>query len=364
MEPLPDDMPPSPSDQLPPAETSRQGWLIPLVVLGGMALGLTVSVGVLLLYDRYRHSRWEQERLESLAELDRRGQAAKEREDLQRTGDHLTRFNEQFREIYRIVRAEALAHVSPVIVVNGDELVFLRQGDRKSVTYLPELYHQLKAYSHVALAAFLVTGLEPGNTELPATRQVELKRLLERLPDLKTELQKRNYPSDLQARQQRIIDATTEFLQSCHRRAYDKLPVDPRERAEFARKLRQPIEANITDAARIQIEALEEHVSKWCLSLPPDELRSIKVVIIGSPLPRRDNVAIQFFEWFFGKDIQDWIIYAESLFDEQHALHLLGTHLVDRDVGKAFFNESSRMTRDLLGDAASLILAQRKRKVH
>jgi predicted HicB family RNase H-like nuclease len=339
----------------------RRRWLVPLIVLSGIVLGSAISIVSLLLYDHYRHQRWEQGRLESLADLDRRGQAAKEREDFQLPGDHLSRFNEQFREIYRIVRAEALGHASPIIVTSGDELIFVRNGDRKTVTYLPPIYHQLKAYSHVALAAYLVTGLDPGNTELPATRQIELKRLLERMPDLQEELKKRDYPDDLKSRQKAILDAASEFLESCHRRAYDKQPINADERTAFAKRIQPLLEANLADAARVQIEALEHHVSRWCLNLPPDELRRIKVVVMGGPMPRRDNVAVQFFEWYLGREYEDWIIYAESLFDEQRALGLLATHIVDRDVGKAFFDESSRMTRDLLGDAASRILAGRKR---
>lgn len=336
-------------------------WLTPLVIVGGVLLGAAGTVGLLLLYDRYRHERWERDRLESLEELDRRGRAAKEREDLQTRGDHLTRCNEQFREIYRIVRAEALAHASPVILLSGDELTFLRQGERKVVAYLPPLYHELKAYSHIALAAYLVTGLEPGNAELPATRQLEIRRLLERLPDVKQELQRRDYPENLKARQAIIIDATSEYLQRCHQRAYEKRPVDSEDRVQFARNLRDLIEANVADAARIQIEALEEHVSRWYSTLTPDEAAQVKVVVVGGPMPRRDNVAVQFFEWYLGKVAEDWILYAESLFEEQKALTLLGTHLVDRDVGRAFFDEPSRMTRDLLGDAAARILSTRKK---
>ena len=46
------------------------------------------------------------------------------------------------------------------------------------------------------------------------------------------------------------------------------------------------------------------------------------------------------------------VVYAESLWEEPEALDLLGTHLLDGSVGEAFFGDTMRMHRDLLGDAA------------
>jgi len=50
------------------------------------------------------------------------------------------------------------------------------------------------------------------------------------------------------------------------------------------------------------------------------------------------------------------VVYAESLWEEPQALGLLGTHLLDGDVGEAFFGDYMHMHRDLLGDAASQYL--------
>jgi hypothetical protein len=47
------------------------------------------------------------------------------------------------------------------------------------------------------------------------------------------------------------------------------------------------------------------------------------------------------------------LIYAESVFDETKALELLGTILLDRAIGVAFFDQEYRMERDLLSDATT-----------
>jgi hypothetical protein len=40
-------------------------------------------------------------------------------------------------------------------------------------------------------------------------------------------------------------------------------------------------------------------------------------------------------------------------------LRLLGTHLVDADIGTYFFNDAQRMHRDLLSDAAEAIIGKK-----
>jgi len=44
-------------------------------------------------------------------------------------------------------------------------------------------------------------------------------------------------------------------------------------------------------------------------------------------------------------------VFAESLSEEPRQLDLLGTHLLDRSIGEAFFGEFMRMHRDVLADA-------------
>jgi hypothetical protein len=74
---------------------------------------------------------------------------------------------------------------------------------------------------------------------------------------------------------------------------------------------------------------------------------------MGPQLPRKDNLAVQYFARLLGEPGEGRrIVYAESLFDEPEALDLLATHLVDTQVGLDFFDDPMRMHRDLLGDAA------------
>src|SRR5438128_906629 len=56
-----------------------------------------------------------------------------------------------FRDLYSRGRAATLARLGPVIVVEMDNLVLLRDGQRTEAKVIPPLYHRLKSVSHVPL---------------------------------------------------------------------------------------------------------------------------------------------------------------------------------------------------------------------
>src|SRR5262249_60151660 len=66
----------------------------------------------------------------------------------------LVDLNHTFRAAYARARQETLARTGPVIVVEGDNLVLLRQGKRTEVKFMPERYHTLKTVAHVPLALY------------------------------------------------------------------------------------------------------------------------------------------------------------------------------------------------------------------
>jgi hypothetical protein len=111
--------------------------------------------------------------------------------------------------------------------------------------------------------------------------------------------------------------------------------------------------ANATAAARAAVDALHRQVRLWQGQIPPDEWNRLTVIVIGKQLPRKGNLAVQYFAHLLGeKGEAERITYAEGLGDEPRALDLLATRLVDTQVGIDFFNDPLRMHRDLLSDGA------------
>lgn len=89
----------------------------------------------------------------------------------------------------------------------------------------------------------------------------------------------------------------------------------------------------------------------------PDEWSKLHVLVLGRQMPRRRNVAIQYFAKLLDdKDESRRLVYAEELSGEQQGLDLLATHQLDSELSEAFFDSPDRMEIDLLGNAASVYL--------
>ena len=74
-------------------------------------------------------------------------------------------------------------------------------------------------------------------------------------------------------------------------------------------------------------------------------------------MPRKNSLAVGYFAKLFEQEGEGKrVVYAESQFEESQALQLLGTHLLDGRIGSVFFDDSSRMKRDLLGPFANVYL--------
>jgi hypothetical protein len=262
--------------------------------------------------------------------------------------DPLLALNDSFRAAYRNGRAETLAHAGPVVLVEGDDLVLLHDGRRSQVACIPAAYHTLKAVTHVPLALYVL--LEPfGDGTLSEERLAELRRYRELVVAGRDSLEGRGFSAPVLQRQERILAESLAFLDgvlSRRRAGRDEV-------AEFARRLGPLLLANADEAARLELDALHAQTAAWRRELTADEWRRLHVVVMGSAMPRRGNLAVQYYARLLGEPGEGArIIYAESLWDEGKARDLLGTHLLDTAIGADFFGDGRRMHRDLLADAA------------
>jgi hypothetical protein len=98
---------------------------------------------------------------------------------------------------------------------------------------------------------------------------------------------------------------------------------------------------------------MHRQVFQWKSEMTGAEWERLHVIVMGSPLPRRGNLTLQYFTRLLElKTESNRLVYTESVFEEGRALNILGTHLLDTDIGAAFFDDPARMYRDLLADAA------------
>ncbi len=68
------------------------------------------------------------------------------------TADPLLNLNNASRMFYTLAKQQALAKSGPVLIVIGDDLVLRKGEQRKQARVIPEIYHTLKTYDHIALA--------------------------------------------------------------------------------------------------------------------------------------------------------------------------------------------------------------------
>jgi hypothetical protein len=262
--------------------------------------------------------------------------------------DPLTELNTAFRSAYGKRQAETLAQAGPIVLAEGDSLVLLHKGKREEAAVVPARYHELKVIAHIPLAIYVMCA--PGTKVNLTTEKLEELRSYKTLVlAARTAIDKHGLPKDLLDRQHLLIDTSSKFIDA----VVDKKIVTRGALIAFVQKTRKPVMENVSDSAKAQLDGMNAQMNSWRNRLTPEEWKQLRAVVPGPQMPRKENLAVQYFARLLGEPGEGRrIIYAESLWDEPGALKLLATHSIDSDIGVAFFGDGMRMHRDLLADAA------------
>jgi hypothetical protein len=263
--------------------------------------------------------------------------------------DPLTTLNDAFHAAYLRTKEANLDRGGPVILMEGDNVVLRRGGTRREVPYTPAIYHVLKAVAHVPLALDVILTPHAGEATLNDAVLGELREYRGLMSSAEPGLASHGLDAEQLERQKKILAECRGFLDSVVQAR--RCPAE--ERVPFARRMTPLVMKNVGEAARAELDALHARVTAWRQEMSAEEWKALKVVILGSALPRRQNTATQYFARLLGEPGEGpRIIYAESIHDEAKALDLMATRAVDTKIGIDFFNDAARMHRDLLSDAA------------
>jgi hypothetical protein len=263
----------------------------------------------------------------------------------------LLALNNAFRAAYAEAKSRVLASSSPTLIVNGDNFALLRDGRRVEANVGTALYDPVKTIAHIPLAIYV--ALTPGDGAVGDDRIKTLASLRQLIPPAEASLDSLNLSTATLARQKKIVATSLAFLDDVvERRKFARSSL-----LAFTRGMAPLVMENVTEATRAQLDATHAQVSTWRRDLTPEEWSRLKVLIIGPHMPREDLVVTQYFLRLLHEPQEGRrVVYAESLWAEPQALDLLGTHLLDGNVGEAFFGDYMRMHRDLLGRAAGQYL--------
>jgi hypothetical protein len=266
--------------------------------------------------------------------------------------DPLVTLNDAFRAEYSRAKTEALSKVGPLIIVEGTNVVLVRNGKRIEAQIQPLIYQSLKGLAHIPFAVFLMFD-QSDFGQLTDERVAELRDYRKLIVDAQSSLSDRGFSDWQLQRQQKIINDSLAFLDAAiENREVQKTALD-----DFARRMTPVLLKNVDEAARVELDALHSHVTEWRNQMTPDEWKALHVVVMGAHMPRDSEITMQYFERLLDEPVEGGrIIFAEGLWKEPRALDLLGTHLVDGSAGAAFFGEFMRMHRDLLSDAARVYI--------
>jgi hypothetical protein len=266
----------------------------------------------------------------------------------QEPADPLETLNNSSRMLYAQAKATALARKDPVLIVVGDDLVLRKADKRTPARVIPQIYHTLKSFAHIPMALDVALASHgEGTLDEETLRELQDYRGL--FAAAGERLAKAGLDGEERERQKAILTASSSFLDS----VLEKRRCTSAERIAFARRMNPLVMANAAAAARAALDMLHRQVCQWKGEMASEEWNRVTVLIIGRQLPRKENLAIQYFARLFGQSGEGKrLIYAEGLAEEPRALDLLATYRVDTQIGIDFFNDPFRMQRDLLADGA------------
>ncbi len=255
----------------------------------------------------------------------------------------LREINALFLDSYALRKKEirqSLGKSLPVILMHGDQLIFLHEGTRRAIKVIPEEYHQLKSIAHISCLLDTLQDLRRRNQQdLAKELQTNALHLLEKILD-SPDLQKHR---PLLLRYQQLLQAETN---------------------QDLGSLREDLKNLLDQAAKCRLSSLHKHVEDLRKELPQETWIRIAVVIMGPPMPRKGDLSMQYFQSALKSDqcphrknpikeifSEQRLIYAESITEENQALELVVTQKCDEQLGDAVLGDKMAMHADFLMDA-------------
>jgi hypothetical protein len=265
----------------------------------------------------------------------------------------LSELDDQFVSIYEAARRRLLdeQRARALIVIKDDQMLLYHSGGTPDVTtgLRPPLYDKLKVLGHVPLAIYcLLVG---------HTGEVLQQSMLQALAGYRQKVAATGNDLDTTTESEagilrrwlNMLERALSFLDQ----VIDAACVSEADLTAFCRANVPDMNAIFAAAARAQLDVCHArvmHVKESVLSA--DDWASLRVVIIGPHMARRDQNFLQYFSRLLQtpKYADRRVVYYEGD-DIEGALDLVGTAILDFRASQSIFGNENRLHRDVLADA-------------
>lgn len=256
-----------------------------------------------------------------------------------------------FRSVYDAAAREHAAAWRPVLEVHEDRILKLRteRGDHGFAWEAGPVEADLRRLSHVPLLMYLVTKAPDGHAA--GTRQVG-----ETVDEMLGTLPARGLTDAQLVRNRRLLVAAKELLDRIRCLGPDRTA----DVADLAKQVRPIIDANLADAARLNLDALSVVIHEMVGLLNEGELERLVVLNRGNKSARIGNQVDLYMRAVLGDEAADRrLVFAEGVDDIDEARQVLGSYLLDRAIGDDFFGDPLTMRTDVLGSPTTEELQRR-----
>lgn len=262
-------------------------------------------------------------------------------------------FHQSYNQLIQTVVETLGKENSPVIVISEDSVTLLHEGNRETVNVIPDLYHRMKAISHVSFGIYL-TLADNGYGLCKASLMMDLINKGSLIRNVLSVLDDEPIPGNYMEIQRKTLDNALRLIEDV---VATNMIEESRLRA-FGEENAPLYLENAALCAELQLDVLHKQVLKWKDRMGPENWRAVHVVVCAAHQARYREATKQYFMRLlnekegFGAERENRVIYAEHIYDVDAAVDLLGRHLVDQRASIDLFGDRIRLQQDLMADAA------------
>lgn len=264
--------------------------------------------------------------------------------------------NMRFREDYSKSRLRQLEKLGPIVILREGKMIMRYKGEVQTLHVIPQRYTLLKSVSHIPLAIFVILD---GRTNAPLSSEAkqELSAFSEFVDKAAGNIGDWKLSAESLSRQKQTIQDSKNFIDT----ALKNGSVKSDELRKFARAMAPLVLETAYEATSMELDLIDAGLKSWKEKIPVEDWNRLHVAIMQPHMPRNENRTMLYFEKMLKQPYEgERIIYCEGSSDEEYAVNLIGTHVLDKHIAVDFFKDPWRMHRDLLGDAAKRYLKKHR----